>query len=441
MIGTKNPSVNVVWPTMKPRSRAAALTFAGVHEDRARAYAMMDWADLPSNAKSQLIQGWNMGEIGGTTRRYAETTRRMPVLTNPVSEEFKRRVLDQFEPDGVSKKTREIAHLLFGKYPGDKDQRAVAKALEELARAGALHGELHKEYDYTQVRGGHFGASKIAMKRRRWRWYLPDAKRPSGLFDMTKGGVKRNPCSRRNSTKGAYPFKDKTEQYRQLEIGQLLHAQRDAMRAARAMRGHDLAAENWYMDDFFTISDEITRRRHGLKNKKRSHRNSDLKDLMIAHVKDFFGSDVDDNDIEVAIYWFASNYHGGQWSELYSILSTSPYKPGMFSRGIKSEEGMVPEIYSYLCKNFAPKRSKKNPSSAPTIWRKHRHGKRTTHFRGPDPQFKVYYVAQFRPAYPRKGTMWVARTVIDALPPTVVGKVYKIAARSAVAAIREARGF
>jgi hypothetical protein len=85
-------------------------------------------------------------------------------------------------------------------------------------------------------------------------------------------------------------------------------------------------------------------------------------------------------------------------------------------------------------------RAQANPSSAPMIWRKRRHGKRTTHFRGPDPKFKVYYVAQFRPAYPRKGKLWAASQVIDALPPSVVGKIFKIAARSAVAAIKEARG-
>lgn len=31
---------------------------------------------------------------------------------------------------------------------------------------------------------------------------------------------------------------------------------------------------------------------------------------------------------EVAIFYFAMFYHGGQWSELYSILSTSDYNPG-----------------------------------------------------------------------------------------------------------------
>jgi hypothetical protein len=33
-------------------------------------------------------------------------------------------------------------------------------------------------------------------------------------------------------------------------------------------------------------------------------------------------------DIEEAAYWIAADYHGGQWSSLYSALSTSPYSPG-----------------------------------------------------------------------------------------------------------------
>ena len=35
----------------------------------------------------------------------------------------------------------------------------------------------------------------------------------------------------------------------------------------------------------------------------------------------------DDISSEAAIYWFANDYHSGQTSDLYSILSTSPYRP------------------------------------------------------------------------------------------------------------------
>lgn len=40
-----------------------------------------------------------------------------------------------------------------------------------------------------------------------------------------------------------------------------------------------------------------------------------------------------DFDTEEAIYWFASGWHGGQRSNLYSALSTSEFKPGMAANG------------------------------------------------------------------------------------------------------------
>lgn len=39
-------------------------------------------------------------------------------------------------------------------------------------------------------------------------------------------------------------------------------------------------------------------------------------------------SDDDKDDATIAIYWFASEWHGGQWTNLYSALSTSDYRPG-----------------------------------------------------------------------------------------------------------------
>lgn len=42
-------------------------------------------------------------------------------------------------------------------------------------------------------------------------------------------------------------------------------------------------------------------------------------------------------DAARALYWYASDYHGGQDSDLYSILSTSEYRPGM-SEGSPSED-------------------------------------------------------------------------------------------------------
>lgn len=41
----------------------------------------------------------------------------------------------------------------------------------------------------------------------------------------------------------------------------------------------------------------------------------------------------DEFDREEAIYWFAYAWHGGQWSNLYSALSTSSYSPGPCTMG------------------------------------------------------------------------------------------------------------
>jgi len=48
-------------------------------------------------------------------------------------------------------------------------------------------------------------------------------------------------------------------------------------------------------------------------------------------------SGADEFDIEAAIYWFANDWHGGQFSNLYSALSTSPYRPGLSESGCPEE--------------------------------------------------------------------------------------------------------
>ncbi len=50
----------------------------------------------------------------------------------------------------------------------------------------------------------------------------------------------------------------------------------------------------------------------------------------------------DEFDKEEAIYWFANDWHGGQWSNLYSVLSTSEYRPGPMTNG--PESGSMSEL-------------------------------------------------------------------------------------------------
>jgi hypothetical protein len=60
-----------------------------------------------------------------------------------------------------------------------------------------------------------------------------------------------------------------------------------------------------------------------------------------------FTDEIDDFDREEAIYWFASNWHGGQWSNLYAALSASNYKPGTIANG-PEPESMSAILYEEL---------------------------------------------------------------------------------------------
>jgi hypothetical protein len=82
----------------------------------------------------------------------------------------------------------------------------------------------------------------------------------------------------------------------------------------------------------------------------------DLHTRMVAKAKDEFkSSSIDDLDfdIEAAIYWLASDYHRGQDSELYSILSTSEFKPGPTHSSVEDEGEIAKEIYDLLVHEFA----------------------------------------------------------------------------------------
>ena len=62
-------------------------------------------------------------------------------------------------------------------------------------------------------------------------------------------------------------------------------------------------------------------------------------------------SEIEDFDREAAIYWFANDWHGGQWSSLYSALSTSEYRPGMVARG-PEPESMESMLYDALVSQY-----------------------------------------------------------------------------------------
>lgn len=78
------------------------------------------------------------------------------------------------------------------------------------------------------------------------------------------------------------------------------------------------------------------------------------KEEMITFLKKSYGSEPEFLDTaEIAMYWFANHYHGGQWSNLYSVLSTSRFRPGPIARG--PEKGSAEEMmYEDLVLHFAP---------------------------------------------------------------------------------------
>jgi hypothetical protein len=59
-------------------------------------------------------------------------------------------------------------------------------------------------------------------------------------------------------------------------------------------------------------------------------------DPMLDEMRDLLAEafpDVDKFDREAAIWWFANDWHTGQWSNLYSALSISPYHPSPMETG------------------------------------------------------------------------------------------------------------
>ncbi len=90
---------------------------------------------------------------------------------------------------------------------------------------------------------------------------------------------------------------------------------------------------------------------------KISQGSSDFEDPTREEMMDYlrlaYGAEEEwENEAEVAIYYFANHYHGGQWSNLYSALSTSPYSPGPFTT-LESEGSMATDMYNDLVQKFA----------------------------------------------------------------------------------------
>lgn len=101
---------------------------------------------------------------------------------------------------------------------------------------------------------------------------------------------------------------------------------------------------------------------------------SELHDLMAGHLKKVYGLiDGDsDFDVEAAIYWFASDYHGGQYSQLYEVLSESEFHPGSFHSSVKDEDEEAEMFYDELVKTFGPQTSRERAKAGFHMRKPHR---------------------------------------------------------------------
>lgn len=62
-------------------------------------------------------------------------------------------------------------------------------------------------------------------------------------------------------------------------------------------------------------------------------------------------TDLQEDDAEIAIYWYANLHYRSQTDPLYSILSTSPYNPGPIMT-LKKEDETIRTLYRQLAMNM-----------------------------------------------------------------------------------------
>jgi hypothetical protein len=77
------------------------------------------------------------------------------------------------------------------------------------------------------------------------------------------------------------------------------------------------------------------------------------RDEMLEFLK-FAAHQYDEFDIEAAIYWFASDYHGGQSSNLYKALCKSPFRPSPLHASIVNEGFEAEDLYYMLEDQYCP---------------------------------------------------------------------------------------
>jgi hypothetical protein len=89
-----------------------------------------------------------------------------------------------------------------------------------------------------------------------------------------------------------------------------------------------------------------------VKNIIKEESSNPLKNKIMSYLQRLHGSEFDEFAAEAALYWYGYGYHGGQSSDLYSILSTSEYKPSRLANGIEDEDETAQMYYDDIVSQF-----------------------------------------------------------------------------------------
>ena len=76
----------------------------------------------------------------------------------------------------------------------------------------------------------------------------------------------------------------------------------------------------------------------------------EMQEFLLGHP---YAAEADAFDVAQAIYWFCSDWHGGQWSNLYAALCGVGYTPGDCENGCEPD-GMSTFMYEALEAEYAP---------------------------------------------------------------------------------------
>lgn len=81
---------------------------------------------------------------------------------------------------------------------------------------------------------------------------------------------------------------------------------------------------------------------------------SELREFIANKFSNLLERETLQTDGEIAIYWFASEYHSGQSSNLYKALCTIDYNPGRMINNVLDENEIVCMIFNFLVEKYDP---------------------------------------------------------------------------------------